>query len=104
MEFEPLEELQSEPSTSLAPQYHVILHDDDKHTYIYVMAMCMQLFGKSKEQAYGHAKEVDTTGVTILLTTHFEHAELKKDQIRAYGPDPYFEGDSPPMSVSLEPA
>lgn len=98
------EETRADPETRLAPQYHVILHDDDNHTYYYVIAMCMQLFGKTKEQAYAHAKEVDTTGVTILITTHLEHAELKRDQIHAYGPDPYLEKGRTPMKATIEPA
>jgi ATP-dependent Clp protease adaptor protein ClpS len=47
---------------------------------------------------------VDTEGITILLTTHLEHAELKRDQIRAFGPDPHIDRASPPMTVTLEPA
>ena len=33
------------------------------------------------------AKEVDTQGRVIVLTTTMEHAELKRDQIHAYGKD-----------------
>jgi ATP-dependent Clp protease adaptor protein ClpS len=51
------------------------------------------------------AKEVDTTGRVIVLTTAKEHAELKRDQIHAYGADPY---SSRPcagsMSAIIEPA
>jgi ATP-dependent Clp protease adaptor protein ClpS len=34
------------------------------------------------------AVEVDSTGRVIVLTTTKEHAELKRDQIHAFGPDP----------------
>lgn len=87
-----------------APLYHVILHDDDKHTYEYVILMLMQLFGKSLERAFEHAKEVDTTGVTIVETCPFERAELKADQIHAFGPDPRIAGSPGGMSASIEPA
>jgi ATP-dependent Clp protease adaptor protein ClpS len=87
-----------------APLFHVILHDDDQHTYQYVIAMLMQLFGKSAETAFNHAKEVDTTGVTVVETTTLERAELKRDQIRAFGPDPLIAGSPGGMYASIEPA
>lgn len=86
-----------------APMYHVILHDDDKHSYEYVIVMLMKLFGKTAERAYKHAEEVDTTGVTIVETTTLERAELKRDQIKAFGPDPLIAGSPGGMYASIEP-
>lgn len=90
--------------TRKAPLYHVILHDDDKHTYQYVITMLVQLFGKTPEQAFQHAREVDTSGVTIVDTTTLERAELKRDQIRAYGADPLIHDSPGSMSATIEPA
>lgn len=97
-------ELDVEVTQKHAPLYHVILHDDDKHSYEYVIVMLMQLFRKTPERAYEHAKEVDSTGVTIVDTCPLERAELKADQIRAFGPDPLIEGSPGGMSSSIEPA
>ena len=94
----------ADPITRKAPLYHVILHDDDQHSYEYVIQMLMQLFGKTAERAYQHAKEVDTTGVTIVETTSLERAELKRDQIRAFGADPRLPKSSGSMSATIEPA
>ena len=94
----------ADPITRKAPLYHVILHDDDMHTYHYVIAMLMQLFGKNHELAYKHACEVDSTGVTIVDTTTLERAELKRDQIRAYGRDPLIPNSNGSMSATIEPA
>jgi ATP-dependent Clp protease adaptor protein ClpS len=94
----------TERETRLAPLYHVILHDDDKHTYDYVILMLMRLFGKTAEQAFRHALEVDTTGVTIVDTTTLERAELKRDQIRAYGKDPLIPDSPGGMYATIEPA
>ncbi len=91
--------------TRRQPPYNVILLDDDYHTYEYVIGMLMQLFGHSREKAFQMAKEVDTTGRVIVLTTTREHAELKRDQIHAFGPDLFSsrkcEGS---MSAVIEPA
>lgn len=94
----------ADPITRKAPLYHVILHDDDEHTYEYVILMLMQLFGKTAERAFQHAKEVDSTGVTIVETTTLERAELKRDQIRAFGADPRLAKSTGSMSASIEPA
>ncbi len=87
-----------------APLYHVILHDDDTHTFQYVIAMLMELFGKTFERAYQHALEVHSSGVTIVDTTTLERAELKRDQIRAFGKDPQLSESTGSMSASIEPA
>ena len=49
--------------------------------------MLMELFGYPPEKGFQMAKEVDTQGRVIVLTTTLEHAELKRDQIHAYGKD-----------------
>ena len=43
------------------PQYHVVLLDDDEHTYDYVIEMLQKLFCFSMREAFQHAVEVDTT-------------------------------------------
>ena len=97
-----LEDVEAE--TAFAPFWHVILHDDDEHSYDYVIIMLQRLFRKSAQDAHAHAVEVDTTGVTIVDTTTFERAELKRDQIRSYGPDPLVAGSGGSMKATIEPA
>ena len=94
----------AKPIEKKAPLYHVILHDDDTHTYHYVIAMLIQLFGKSPERAFEHAVEVDKTGCSIVDTTSLERAELKRDQIRAFGRDPLLENSTGSMAATIEPA
>jgi len=88
----------------LAPQFHVILHDDPNHTYDYVIEMLIELFGKEPTRALEHAIEVDKSGVTIVDTTSLERAELKRDQIKAYGPDPRLDESKGGMFATIEPA
>ena len=49
------------------------------------------------------AEEVDSRGRVIVLTTTREHAELKRDQIHAYGKDSAMANCSGSMSSSIEP-
>ncbi len=85
------------------PRYHVILWDDSDHTFDYVIMMTQQLFGVTFERAMQLAKEVDSSGRAICLTTTKEHAELKRDQIHAFGKDPLLARCRGSMSASIEP-
>ena len=85
------------------PRYNVILWDDDDHSYAYVTAMMMELFRYTIEKGYQIAKEVDNSGRCIVLTTTKEHAELKRDQIHAYGKDDLINGCKGSMKASIEP-
>jgi ATP-dependent Clp protease adaptor protein ClpS len=69
------------------PPYHVILLDDEDHTHEYVIEMMRSLFGYPPERGYSIAKEVDTHRKAVVFTTHKELAELKRDQIHAFGTD-----------------
>lgn len=86
------------------PRYHVILWDDSDHSYEYVILMMKRLFRHPIEIGYRIAKEVDTTGRAVCLTTTLEHAELKRDQIHAFGKDELVANCCGSMSCSIEPA
>lgn len=86
------------------PPYHVVLLNDDDHTYDYVIEMLRALFGMPEQRAFQLAQQVDADGRVILLTTTKEHAELKRDQIHAYGADVRIEGCTGSMSARIEPA
>ncbi len=85
------------------PRYQVILWDDNHHTYAYVVVLMMEIFGYPPEKGYQIACEVDTSGRAICMTTTREHAELKRDQIHAYGKDDLIEGCQGSMWATIEP-
>ncbi len=78
----------SGPATKKQPRYNVILWDDQDHTFAYVIKMMQQLFRKSEHDGKLIAQEVNTSGRAICMTTTKELAELKRDQIHAFGGDP----------------
>jgi ATP-dependent Clp protease adaptor protein ClpS len=92
------------PAPKQLPPFNVVLLDDDVHTYAYVIEMLGVVFSHGLEKAYQMAKEVDKTGRVIVLTTHKELAELKRDQILAYGADPRMEESNSSMRAIVEPA
>jgi ATP-dependent Clp protease adaptor protein ClpS len=81
----------------------VILWDDNDHTYDYVIRMMRQLFGHPTAKGREIASQVDLRGRAICLTTTMEHAELKRDQIHAYGKDAMIDRCQGSMSASIEP-
>src|SRR5690349_20087292 len=95
---------QEDQKVKRQPPYHVILLNDDDHSYEYVIRMLGQLFGYPPEKGFQMAKEVDTSGRVIVATTTLEKAELKRDQIHAFGPDPDIKRCQGSMSAVIEPA
>jgi len=85
------------------PRYHVILWNDDDHSYEYVIQMLRELFGHVPEKGMQIAKEVDNSGKAVCLTTTMEHAELKRDQIKAYGRDKLVAHCMGSMAASIAP-
>ena len=90
--------------TTLVPMYHVVLLDDDDHSYEYVIEMLMKLFGHSEAKAYDMACKVDAEGRVVVDTTHKERAELKRDQIHSYGADWRIPRCKGSMSATIESA
>ncbi len=99
----PRRKTRDRPRPKRQPRYHVILWDDDDHTYTYVIGMMQELFGYPREKGHQIAEEVDTQGRAIVLTSTREHAELKRDQIHAYGKDGLIDNCQGSMWATIEP-
>ena len=100
----PEADVETEQKTKRQPPYHVVLLNDDDHTYEYVIEMLKALFGHPVEKGYQLAKIVDTKGRAIVCTTSLERAELKRDQIHAFGADPRIPRCMGAMTAELEAA
>ena len=86
------------------PPFNVVLLDDNDHSYEYVIEMLRVLFGHDEQLGYRLATRVDTQGRAVVMTTHRELAELKRDQIHSYGADQYVASSKGSMSAFIEPA
>jgi ATP-dependent Clp protease adaptor protein ClpS len=86
------------------PLFHVVLLDDDEHSYAYVEEMLTTLFMLTKGEAYQKAVEVDSFGRTIVITCELPQAEFGRDQIHAYGADSRMPESKGSMSAVIEPA
>ena len=86
------------------PPYNVILLNDDDHTYDYVVMMLRRVFGHPEPRGFQLARQVDSQGRAIVMTTHRELAELKRDQVLSFGADPRIASCVGSMSAVIEPA
>jgi ATP-dependent Clp protease adaptor protein ClpS len=71
----------------------VLLHNDDKNDVGYVVKTIVELTHLKEQDATLRTTEADKTGVSLLLVTHKERAELYLDQFQ-----------SKSLTVSIEPA
>ena len=93
-----------ENETKLQPPYHVVLLDDQDHTYEYVIEMLGKIFGHGREKAFQMAQEVDAAGRCNVYTGSLEQAEFKRDQVHGYGADWRIPRCAGSMSAIVEPA
>lgn len=86
------------------PPYAVILHNDDDHTFQYVIDLLMKLFAYPLEKAFVLTNQVHAQGKSIVWSGTLELAELKRDQVRGFGPDFYATKKIEyPLGVTIEP-
>lgn len=90
--------------TRRQPPYNVIIRNDEEHTFEYVIELLVKLFRHSLRTAEELTWKIHNTGRAIVFTTHKEHAELKRDQVLSYGPDPRMSISKGPLDCYIEPA
>ncbi len=97
-------ELEDKTGDQLSKLYHVIILNDDEHTFDYVIEMLQAVFNMPYATAMARTVEADTTGSAIVLTTNLEEAERKRDQVHAYGPDWRMPQSRGSVAALVEPA
>ena len=97
-------EQQTGERTHLAPRYHLILLDDDDHSYQYVIDLLGHVFGYGPEKSFAIACAVDSTGHAIMETAEYERVLKHQRQIHAFGRDPRIPRCKGSMSAVVEEA
>jgi len=90
--------------TKRQPPYAVIVENDELHTWLYVIEVLQKVFGYDDSKAYLLTSQVHFDGQAVVWSGALELAELKRDQIRGFGPDVY--ATKPvefPLGVRIEP-
>ena len=88
-----------EERTALAPQWKVILLDDDTTTFDFVIWLLVTLFRKPRLEAVELTFEIHETGAAMVAVTNLERAELYVEQVHSLARPRGF-----PLTAEIEPA
>ena len=97
-------EVTTEQQTRRLPPYNVVILNDEEHTFDYVIELLTRLFAHPLSTAKELTWKIHNSGRAVVYTTHKEKAELKRDQVLAYGPDPRMSISKGPLGCYIEPA
>jgi ATP-dependent Clp protease adaptor protein ClpS len=86
------------------PPYHVILENDDHHSFEFVVEVLRKALGFSEERAFLATHEAHTQGRAIVWTGSKEVAELKAEQIQSFHEVRADGRKLGPLGVGIEPA
>lgn len=93
-----------EAPTVLEPRYHLVLLDDDDHSYNYVIEMLGKIFGYQREKAFALACIVDNEGKVTVETASHEQVTRHQTSIHTFGADPRIPHCKGSMSAIVEEA
>ena len=79
-----LPEAQEETRTRRVPPYHVILENDDFHSFDFVIGVLRDVLKCSLEHAFQLTWEAHTRGRAVVWTGPKEVAELKVEQVHTF--------------------
>ncbi len=68
------------PTPKVLPPYKVLLHNDDVNEFLFVVRAIVQLTPLDADEALQKTIEAHETGVSLLLVTNKERAELYVEQ------------------------
>lgn len=89
----------------LLPPYHVILQNDDYHSFEFVIGVLRQVLSCSLYQALALTWQAHTSGRAVIWTGPKEVAELKVEQIRTFHETRSTDGRQlGPLGCTIEPA
>lgn len=91
------------PKPKKQPPRAVIVHNDEFHTWPYVIDVLRRVCGHPMTTALKLTSDIHHSGRAVVWTGTLEVAELKRDQIRGFGTD--FYASNPvrfPLGVTIE--
>ncbi|MHC5003122.1 MAG: ATP-dependent Clp protease adaptor ClpS, partial [Planctomycetota bacterium] len=81
------------PRVDRLPPWNVLLHNDDVNDMVYVVDTIVELTTLDRQEAIARMLEAHVRDLTLLLSTHREHAELLEERF-----------SSKRLTVTIEPA
>jgi ATP-dependent Clp protease adaptor protein ClpS len=95
---------QEEVRTRHLPPYHVILENDDHHSFEFVVEVLRKALGYTEQKAFLLTSEAHLKGRAVVWTGSKEVAELKAEQIQSFHEVRADGAKLGPLGVVIEPA
>jgi ATP-dependent Clp protease adaptor protein ClpS len=95
---------QEETKTRFLPPYHVILDNDDHHSFEFVMGVLQKALGYNEQKCYELTLLAHHSGRAIVWTGSKEVAELKMEQLLSFHEIKANGQKLGPLGVCIEPA
>jgi ATP-dependent Clp protease adaptor protein ClpS len=96
--LEPEQITETKDKVRLAPQYRILIHNDDVTPMDFVVYVLMSVFKKNVEEAADIMLTAHNTGVALVAVMPLEQAELRVDQAHALARTAKF-----PLTFTYEP-
>ncbi len=102
---EPRTKPREETRTRRVPPYHVIIANDDHHSFEFVVGVLQKVLGVPTERALQLTLEAHTSGRAVIWTGPREVAELKAEQVQTFHEVRDRDNtDLGPLTCTIEPA
>lgn len=92
-----------ENDARIAPRWHVILHNDDHHSFEFVIDLLVNIFRHNEMEALVITLNIHESGRAIAATVSKERASLYLEQVASYR-EKRFTLDLGPLDCSMEAA
>lgn len=100
---EPQIEVDVEPEEDIRPAkgYVVVLHNDNHHTFVYVIEVLCKVVETTVDQAEALAREIHEKGKAVVAgpMSNYEAKQIA-NKIASYGPDPW--SSKPKTNIGLK--
>jgi ATP-dependent Clp protease adaptor protein ClpS len=91
--------------TRRVPPFHVILYNDDNHSFEFVVGVLQKALGFNEQRSFLLTYQAHNEGRAVVWTGPKEVAELKVEQIQTFHEVRERDGANlGPLGVSIEPA
>ena len=93
-----------ETRTRRVPPFHVILENDDHHSFEFVMGVLQKALGYNQQKCFQLTMLAHESGQAIVWTGTKEVAELKMEQLQSFHEIKASGQKLGPLGVRIEPA
>jgi ATP-dependent Clp protease adaptor protein ClpS len=86
------------------PRYHLVILNDDTHSFLYVASMLQHVFDISPPKAHALTRVIDGQGRAVVFTGSLEEVNKKRIKVAGFGLDWLSRKAAGPLGVVIEKA